>query len=91
MDIPFTQYLMPDGRKTAVTIDRPQPISDLAHCIIAKGFRFECEMLSDYRTVSLTISNDDDDHEIEVCSNGPDVPARIDAMVTRFAKKLGLQ
>lgn len=89
-DIPFTQYLMPDGRKSPVTIDRPQPISDLAESIIAKGYRFECEMLSDYATISLTISDDDADHDIEVCPNGPEVPVRIDAMITRFAKKIGV-
>lgn len=89
-DIPFTQFLMPDGRKNPVTIDRPEPISTLAHAIIERGYRFECEMLSDYRTTSFTISDDDADHEIEVCSNGPDVPIRIDAMIERFAKKIGL-
>lgn len=88
-EIPFTQYLMPNGRKTTVTIDRPDDIADKAHNIISHGYRFECEMLFDYSTVSLTISDDDDDHEIEVCQNGPDVPKRIDAMILRFAEKIG--
>jgi hypothetical protein len=88
-DIPFTQYLMPNGRKTLVTIDRPDEIAAKAQAIMNHGYRFECEMLSDYSTVSLTIANDDDDHEIEVCPNGPEVPKRIDAMILRFAEKIG--
>jgi hypothetical protein len=89
-DIPFTQYLMPNGRKSPVLIDRPDDVAAKAQAIIERGYRFECEMLSDYRTVSLTITDDDDDHEIEVCPNGPEVPKRIDAMVLRFAEKIGV-
>lgn len=85
-DIPFTQYLMPHGRKADVFIDRPDEIAAKAHQIIAKGFRFECEMLSDHRTISLTITHPKDgDMEIEVVPNGPDVPVAIDRMIERFA------
>jgi len=90
-DIPFTQYLMPNGRKEPVTIDRPDDVAAKAQAIIDRGFRFECEMLSDYSTVSLTIADDDDDHEIEVVRNGPDVPLAIDRMIERFAAKLSVQ
>lgn len=85
MDIPFTQYLMPNGRQEAVVIDRPAPIAEKAQAIIAKGFRFECEMLSDMRSVSLTITDPDEgDLEIEVVPNGPEVPVAIDRMIERF-------
>jgi hypothetical protein len=89
-DIPFTQYLMPNGRKSPVLIDRPDDVAAKARAIIDRGYRFECEMLSDYSTVSLTIADDDDDHEIEVCPNGPEVPVAIDRMVERFAAKIGV-
>lgn len=88
-DIPFTQYLRPDGRRTAVTIDRPAEISDLAEQIIKAGFRFECEHLSTGH-VSFTIAGEDDDADIEVVTNGPDVPVAIDRMVKRFAAKLSV-
>jgi hypothetical protein len=88
-DIPFTQFLMPDGRPVQRTIDRPDKISALAHAIIAKGYRFECEMLP-AGDVSFTITDEDQDHEIEICQNGPDVPVRIDAMIERFADKIGV-
>ena len=86
-DIAFTQYMRPDGRKAAVTIDRPDEIAALANRITERGFRFECEHLSTGH-VSLTIAGRDDDVDIEVVANGPDVPVAIDRMVKRFARKL---
>jgi hypothetical protein len=83
--IPFTQYLMPDGRAKQVSIDRPDEIAAKAQQIIAKGYRFECEMLSDWQTISLTITDPDEgDVEIEVVENGPDVPLAVDRMIERF-------
>lgn len=83
--IPFTQYLMPSGSKAEVTIDRPDDIAAKAREIIARGFRFECEMLSDQRSVSLTITDPDEgDLDIEVVQNGPEVPLAVDRMVRRF-------
>jgi hypothetical protein len=87
-DIKFTQFLMPDGRQSPVTIARPTPIADLADAIAARGFRFECEMLPT-REISLTITNDDDgDVAIEVVPNGPEVPQAIDRMIEKFAATL---
>lgn len=89
-DIPFTQYLMPNGRAVPVKIDRPDPVSSKAHAIIARGYSFECEMLTTGE-VSFTITTDDGDEEVEICENGPEVLVRIDAMVNRFAKRLGIE
>jgi hypothetical protein len=87
--IPFTQYLMPDGRKNSVWIDRSAPIAEKAKTIIAKGYVFECEMLGDYRSISLTITDPKEgDVEIEVVPNGPEVPEAIDRMIERFAATL---
>lgn len=87
--IQFTQYLMPDGRKAEVTIDRPDDIAVKAREIIARGFRFECEMLSDRESISLTITDPDEgDLDIEVVQNGPEVPLAVDRMVLRFYPSL---
>lgn len=84
--IAFTQFLMPDGRQSIVHIDRPDEIAAKAERIVAKGLRFECEMLSDYSTVSLTITHPDKgDMDIEVVPNGPEIPAAVDRLITRFA------
>jgi hypothetical protein len=88
-EIAFTQYLMPDGRTEVVFIDRPSDIAAKAEKIEAAGYSFAVEMLRDYRTVSLTIENDDGDFDIEVCPNGPGVPVAIDRMINRAAERLG--
>ena len=82
-DIPFTQYLMPNGRKVAVTIARPKEIYDKAMDIIKAGYCFEVELLTTGH-VSMTITDNDDDHDIEVVDNGPEVPMAVDRMITRF-------
>lgn len=86
-DISFTQYLRPDGRPVPVSIDRPADIADKAERICSRGFRFECEHLTTGH-VSLTIAGPDDDEDIEVVANGPDVPEAVDRLVKRFAAKL---
>lgn len=86
--IEFTQYVMPHGRKRKTHIERPEEIANKAQDIIEAGYRFECEILSDYKTVSLTIADDDDDHAIEVVPNGPGVPKAVDRLIENFHTKL---
>jgi hypothetical protein len=86
-DVPFTQYLRPDGRKVPVTIDRPDDIADKAFEIIAKGFRFECEQLTTGH-VSFTVADDDGDVGIEICMNGVNVPEAVDTLINRVYGEL---
>lgn len=87
--IPFTLYLLPNGRKVEVIIDRPKDIYDKAMDIIKAGYRFEAEVLT-CGMVSLTIFHliDEEDKDIEVISNRPEVPTAVDRMITRFWKSL---
>ena len=82
MSIPFTQYLLPDGRKRYELVDRPQEIEDIANSFIANGGKFECEILTTGH-VSFTACKFDRDVEIEICTNGPDVLEAIDRLVRR--------
>lgn len=82
-EIPFTQFLRPDGRQMVVTIERPAEIAAKAEKIMARGLRFECEHLTTGH-VSLTIADDDGDHAIEVVENGPEVPAAVDRLISQF-------
>lgn len=86
MDIEFTQYVLPDGRRKPVLIDRPDDVAQKARRIMDAGHRFECEILTTGE-VSLTIHNieDEEDVDIEVVPNGPEVPVAIDRMIERFA------
>ena len=93
-EIPFTQFLRPDGRQTAVTIERPAPIVALAAVVRTAGGRFEIEELQD-RTVSMTVECDAPAFEdapvtIKLCPNGPAVPETVDALVREaYARLVG--
>lgn len=80
--IPFTQYLLPDGRKKSVSIERPDEIETRARRLIDAGYRFECEVLTT-GDISLTVVDpyDEGDIAIEVVSNGPEVPVAVDRLV----------
>jgi uncharacterized protein with GYD domain len=84
MSIPFTQYMMPDGRRVPVSIERPKDVEAIAQRFIDAGGRFECEMLSTGE-ISLTavceIDGEEQDACIELCGNGPAVPEAVDRLV----------
>lgn len=82
--IPFTQYLLPDGRQMPVVIE----VSDEAHAaamkLIDTGLEFECEVL---RTgdVSLTITDPaEGDLDIAVVPNGPGMREAVEKLVLEF-------
>ena len=83
MSIPFVQFLMPDGRQKPKFIDRPPEIEAMAAAVIESGLRFEVEMLSDYRTVSLTVADPVEgvDLFIELAPNGPEMLDAVDKLV----------
>jgi hypothetical protein len=87
-DIPFTQYLMPNGRKVDLTIARTKEVYDKAKDIIKAGYRFEIEMLTT-GLVHMTITDNDNDHDSEVVNNGPEVLLAVDRMITRFHEAMG--
>lgn len=94
--IHFTQYMRPNGRKQATTIDRPEEVEAVARKVVEAGGRFEIEMLNN-GTISMEVVADDPDDpgELrslahELCSNGPDVPVSVDKLVADAAKTLGL-
>lgn len=82
MSIPFTQYMMPDGRKTYHEVKRPPEIEEMAHRVIADGLRFESEVLSTGE-VSITVFDPriEEDVAIEICPNGPEIRAATDKLV----------
>lgn len=89
MEIPFTQFLMPDGRTRPMIIDRPGDIGKKAKQLIDSGCRLEIEMLQTGE-ISMTVECDQADDEIkllaqEVCSNGPAVLIAIDKLISEAA------
>jgi hypothetical protein len=91
VSIPFTQYLLPDGRTRPGAVERSGDIEEKARRIIDAGFRFEAEVL---RTgeVSLTVFDPEEevDVDIEIGDNLPGaVGPLVDRLVERFAATLG--
>jgi hypothetical protein len=85
-DIPFTQYLRPDGRPVPVTINRPDEIATQAQRFIDMGGRFECEHLTTGHA-SLTAVWHDEDIAIEVVMNGIPVPEAVDRLVRKAMER----
>ncbi len=88
MSIEFTQYLMPNGRREQTFIDdMPAEIEAMADQFIAAGGRYESEMLRDYAIISLTacyrVGGEEQDVEIEICKNGPDVPGAVERLIRK--------
>lgn len=82
MSIPFVQYLPPHGRRVSIEIDRPTAIEMQAEEVMARGLRFEAEVLST-GAVSLTVYDPriDEDVLIELCHNDEQVLEAVDRLV----------
>lgn len=82
--IPFTQYLLPDGRKRPVEIEVADDVGEIARGLINQGLLFECEVLTTGH-VSLTITDPEDgDLDIRVRDNGPGIREAVEEMVRGF-------
>jgi hypothetical protein len=81
--IAMTQFMRPHGRPVQVEVDRPDDVADKAALIVAAGYRFECEELSN-GLVHLTISTANDDVDGFLSQNGPELLDKIDALIREF-------
>lgn len=83
-EIPFTQYLLPDGRKRQTSIEVAPEVANKARSIIRCGLSFECELLITGQA-SFTITDPEEgDVDIRVIPNGPGVREAIEEMVRDF-------
>lgn len=82
-EIPFTQFLRPDGRRRPMRIVRPLDIVQQARAIVAKGCEFHIEELATLK-ISMTCFDTaiEEDIAIEVCANGPPVCGAVDRLVS---------
>lgn len=89
-EIPFTQYLRPDGRQKAVVIERPKEIVQEALKLISEHkCRFDIEVLTT-GDVSMTCEQGRGrNHRVlswEICPNGPAVPEAVDRLVQKASE-----
>lgn len=87
MSIPFTQFLLPDGRERPEEIDRPADIEAMATSFIEAGGRYTCEVLSTGE-VSLAAEFRDEDIACVVCPNAVGVGLHVDKLVRASARHL---
>ncbi len=84
MSIPFTQYLMPNGKQKEVSIEMPSDIEATAHDLLGKGCRFDIEMLST-GLVSMTCEKGDEVLAIEICENNEKILTGVETIVKQAA------
>lgn len=92
MTVPFTQYLLPNGRKKEGGFDRPEPIEAMARYLLMEGVHFDAEVLST-GALSLTAEHDDLDEPVLaiklVFNQTPEkVAEAVDALVTDALRML---
>ena len=96
MQIAFTQYLRPNGRKSEQLTEVSEEVGNKAKKLLEGGCRLECEVLMNEK-ISLTCEVTEDGENnvvcIKVCNNGPEVVTNIDELINtsydRFILKIG--
>jgi hypothetical protein len=86
--VPFTQYILPNGKKRDLLMPASPEVMNKAGKILAEGYRFEIEIL---RTgeVSATIMDpiQEVDADIIIVENDERCPRKVCAMIMRFQPK----
>lgn len=82
-EIPFTQYLMPDGRTREMLVAVPDHVYLQAKELMADGYEFEAEILMTGE-VSLTVvdTTEEEDIAIQICPNGPGIHGYIEKLIS---------
>lgn len=82
MEIEVIQYLLPDGRKNKSTTNISDEYKEQYDDMMLHGYNLAAEIL---RTgeVSITIENNEDDVDIEIVRNGPEIQYIIEKMLYR--------
>jgi hypothetical protein len=80
----FTQYLAPHGRRQTISIDMSREVETKAAELVTAGWDFEIEVLVNLGgMVNMDCCDDDEQLAVEVCPNGPEVPAAVEQLVNR--------
>jgi len=64
------QFLLPGGRQRPMTVPLPESVYEAYEEMVSSGCRFEAEILGN-GIVSVTISNDEADLDLQLSGNGP--------------------
>lgn len=80
IDVPFTQYLLPDGRQKPIIKEVSDEVGEKALAFIARGGKFECEMLQN-GIISFTANLNDEDIAIHLSENNEAVLTAVDLLI----------
>lgn len=89
-EIPFTQYLLPDGRKKEILWEcTDMEVSRMARDIIEAGLTFECEVLNN-GFVSLSVEDLENDEQvgIQLSSNDGKISGAVDKLIRRVHERI---
>lgn len=91
MTIRFTQFIRPHGRPREELFEATPEVEAIADKFIAGGGWYECEVLGDEITVSLTacmrVDGEGQDVAIQICKNGPEVVDAVERLVRASATR----
>lgn len=82
MSIPFTQFMLPNGRRVQVSVDRSSEVEEKAQKLISEGFAFEVEILRN-GVVNMDCNRGDVILGQELATNDTDVPEKVDRLVNK--------
>jgi hypothetical protein len=83
-EIPFTQFLLPDGRTRPTSIMVDDAEFEAWKKLTALGFRMTVELLRNGMVSQCIEDTELGDFDCVVTTNGPDVPAKLSKMLLRF-------
>lgn len=85
-DIPFMQFLFPQGAKKLVEISRPKEIAAKALALMAKGFVFEIENKNE--VIWMTAIHKKREIMVDrICGNGPEVAKTVDSLINETYRR----
>lgn len=90
MELAFTQFLRPDGRREPVLTDIDDRFAAKVGTILGGGFRFEIEVLMTGQ-IHMTISDPLADYCNRLCANDEAVTKNIESMIEEFDLDWALQ
>ena len=84
--VPFTQFLMPNGTRTLISIAMEEPYASQARSLIRSGAHFELELLSDWATVSMECLLEETVLSGCLVANGPGVKEAVCLLIKQAAE-----
>ena len=85
INVPITQFHLPDGRRTQESAPVPAQLKAKVDAILALNLEFTAEVLTTGHVSLCIVDNDlEQDYDCRVCVNGPEVIKELISMIENF-------